>query len=327
MKVSYTNIWWRQIVSSSIFLFLYACDDGVSSTSLETGGDVVIAGEMTAGEMTAGEMTAGEMAAGEMTAGEMTAGEMLTPMCSPEWLSLTNEELTSSIYTILSENYIPLMPQADRGGSLNRYTTARSLMFTEIERREGRGGELGVYTIYTNYFVSLAPQSEPDHAEVNCEHTWPRSRLSDEETPLYEHQQSDLHHLFPARSPINSLRGSNYFGEPDFVMEDRYDPAVSGVDDEGNTVFSPMPERRGDVARVIFYMSLRWGLDIPAHEEETLRAWHEADPVNGWELERNQRIETYQGNRNPFIDCPQLVNLIDDFSTHSYAEQEQLPSP
>ena len=110
-------------------------------------------------------------------------------------------------------------------------------------------------------------------------------------------------------------------------MEDDFAPALSGQDNEGHTVFLPIEERRGDVARVIFYMSVRWGLDIPAHEEENLRRWHLADPVNQWEIERNLRIEARQGNRNPFIDCPELVERIDDFTTHSYAEQENLPLP
>ena len=286
-----------------------------------------VAGEQVAGERVAGEEIAGEQVAGEQVAGEEMAGELAAAVCPEEWLELNDEVLISNIYDQLAAAYQPIIPEADLGGNINRYTTARALMFTDIERRENNDGQFGVYTIYTNYFVPLAEQTEPDHAEVNCEHTWPRSRLYEAEPTLYEHQQSDLHHLLPARAVINSLRGSNRFGEPTFVMEDRYDPALSGQDSDGHSVFAPMPRRRGDVARIIFYMSVRWGLDIIAHEEDTLRSWHESDPVDAWEQERNQRIEAYQGNRNPFIDCPQLVNLIADFTQHGFAEQESLPTP
>ncbi len=288
------------------------------------------AGEITAGEMTAGEMTAGEMTAGEMTAGEMTAGEMMTLVqCEMTWLALTDDSLVEALYRNVSETYEPIIPGEDLGGNINRYTTARSIMFSEIERRENQAMELGIYTIYTNLFTALPPNTEPDHGDVNCEHTWPRSRLidEDEEPTLYSHQQSDLHHLLPARSVINSLRGSDRFGEPAYVMEDQYAPAVSGQDSDGHNLFSLIEVRRGDVARVIFYMSIRWGLDIIDYEEQTLRSWHLADPVDNWERERNTRIASYQGNRNPFIDCPELVDRIDDFVVHSYSTLETLPTP
>ena len=248
-------------------------------------------------------------------------------MCDLEWLTLSDEELKRSVYDQLASSYLPISPEVDLGGNINRYTTARALMFKEVERREGPDEQLGVYTVYTNMFTSLPPDTEPDHSEVNCEHTWPRSRLAEEETSLYQHQQSDLHHLLPARALVNSLRGSNHFGEPTYVMEDDYAPVLSGQDQDGHTVFLPISERRGDVARVIFYMSMRWGLDIPAYEEEYLRLWHLTDPVNAWEIERNQRVEVLQGNRNSFVDCPELVERIDDFTTHTYAEQENLPLP
>ena len=292
----------------------------------------MLAGEVEAGEMFAGEVEAGEMIAGEVQAGEIMAGEMMggSPivMCEPEWLELEADLLPQTIYNRLAETYQEITPTPDLGGNLNRYTTARAFMFSQVERRNGPNEELGVYTIYTQYFTPLAPNSEPDHSEVNCEHTWPRSRLiNDEDSAHYQHQQSDLHHLLPARSVVNSLRGSQYFGEPMYAVNREYRPALSGQDSDGRNVFLPIDERRGDVARVIFYMSLRWGLDIPAHEEDNLRAWHVADPVDAWEMERNQRIQDLQGNRNPFIDCPDLVALINDFTSHNYAEQEVLSLP
>jgi endonuclease I len=43
---------------------------------------------------------------------------------------------------------------------------------------------------------------------------------------------------------------------------------------------------------------------------EVLLAWHELDPVDDFEMNRNDLIETYQGNRNPFIDHPEFVDKI-----------------
>ena len=55
------------------------------------------------------------------------------------------------------------------------------------------------------------------------------------------------------------------------------------------------------------------GLPISADEETILRQWHREDSVQSVEHEKNDVIESLQGNRNPFIDCPSLVDQIDDF--------------
>jgi endonuclease I len=78
---------------------------------------------------------------------------------------------------------------------------------------------------------------------------------------------------------------------------------------------------RGDVARILFYMAIRYdGLtlkDVLGDAENTamgklstLLRWNAEDGVDDFERQRNNRIYSYQGNRNPFIDFPKLADAI-----------------
>ncbi|PKK86896.1 MAG: hypothetical protein CVV63_03100, partial [Tenericutes bacterium HGW-Tenericutes-8] len=87
-----------------------------------------------------------------------------------------------------------------------------------------------------------------------------------------------------------------------------------------------LPDRteiRGDIARILFYMDIRYdnlklvylsGSQTPAKYQmgdlATLLAWHVMDPVDDFEMNRNNVIYGYQNNRNPFIDHPELVSYI-----------------
>lgn len=244
---------------------------------------------------------------------DQAAPDMAPPpdLCA-RWDAVADGALVQAIHGELVETYRPIRPEADLGGTLNRYTTARHAMFVDVERPI-RGN--GVECVYTGRFVATGPDAEPDHADVNAEHVWPRSRMHpDEDGPLYEHQQSDVHHLYPSDSGANSTRGSLPFG---VVVGDRnldFLPAVEGVDRHGDRVFEPRDERKGDIARAVLYFSIRWGRGIGPNEEAALRAWVISDPVDDRERQRNALVEQVQGNRNPFVDCPELVPRIADFA-------------
>jgi endonuclease I len=91
--------------------------------------------------------------------------------------------------------------------------------------------------------------------------------------------------------------------------------------------FEPPDEVKGDLARAYFYMSIRYmhqfqccqnnavaGARIQAPLEAVLRRWHRQDPVDAREHERARRIaQDWQGNVNPFILFPELVDRIEDF--------------
>ena len=246
------------------------------------------------------------------------------------WSNIADQRLMSDLHDQLSRQYRPVEVQNDLGGNPNRYTTARGLMFTQVERYRSPQGGMVVECVYTGT-TSPAPATEdPDREQINCEHVMPRSRMADEDVQpnLYSHMESDSHNLLPSTPGANSSRGSLTYGN---VSSDRnldHMPSVIGRDAEGNNVFEVRRERRGDIARTIFYFSVRWGIDIGAAEEETLRRWNREDLPDGREQARNDAVQELQGNRNPFIDCPSLVDRIDDFRYFDIRDRENsLPQP
>lgn len=252
-----------------------------------------------------------------------------TPITCATWDPVDNAALLTELHRALSESYRSIQVENDLGGHPNRYTTARHLMFSEVEWFVNDGGEGGVECVYTGFFQAVERGTEPDNNVVNCEHTWPRARMDpDRSSILYSHQQSDLNILLPSQSGANSLRGDLPFGEPVSGINSDYFPARAGLDAQGNRVFEPRPERRGDVARITFYFATRWGKDIGADEEAVLRAWAAADPVDDRERDRNNAVESLQGNRNPYVDCPDLLGRVPVFDEFPILDtNETLPAP
>ena len=192
---------------------------------------------------------------------------------------------------------------SDRG-----YNAARNFMFETLEVRDD--GKLEC--VYTADRVAPDGTNTPGD-QFNTEHTWPQSRGADTEPA-----RSDVHHLFPADQVANSARANYEFGHVD-CDESTCDWHRGGsflgpsADDSRDPVFEVRQERRGDVARVILYFSLRYDEAISSEEEAVLRHWHCEDPPDDYERTRNNNIETFQNNRNPFIDRPDFVERIEEF--------------
>lgn len=179
-------------------------------------------------------------------------------------------------------------------------------------------GEYGVKDIYCQkirWSKDFASDSKPGPGViptdkvVNAEHTWPQSKFSrnfDKET-----QKSDMHHLFPTDSQMNSDRGNHNFGE---VVQDtkklKCEGARLGRSAKGDLIFEPPQVHKGNVARALFYFSVRYELLIPGEMEEALRKWNKEDPVDEEEARRNEEIFKLQGTRNPFIDNPDLADRL-----------------
>lgn len=159
----------------------------------------------------------------------------------------------------------------------------------------------------------------------NREHVWAKSHgFPSSSQPPY----SDAHHLRPCNSKLNSTRGNLHFG----TVEDG-----ATLDDDGNKLgakfFEPADDYKGDVARIIFYMDVRYDGDADKEPDlvvandnlgtkkgkvtvarfgklSDLLRWNQEDPVDDIERRRNETIYGYQNNRNPFIDHPEFASKI-----------------
>ncbi|MER6181494.1 endonuclease [Streptomyces sp. NPDC001652] len=158
-----------------------------------------------------------------------------------------------------------------------------------------------------------------DVGDWNREHTWAKSHGDFGEAIG---PGTDLHHLRACDVTINSTRGNLDFDNGGSTVTNG---GGSTVDSDS---FAPRAADRGDVARIILYMAVRYEGDdgwpnLEPNEKvangsapymgklAVLKAWNEADPPSAFEERRNQVIyDTYQHNRNPFIDHPEWVEAI-----------------
>jgi deoxyribonuclease-1 len=194
------------------------------------------------------------------------------------------------------------------------YTQARRLLFGRLHSTLDSQGRLIAKDVYCESAIPVDKDDQlPDPALANTEHTWPQSRFS-RNFPK-ETQKTDLHILFPVVAKANSLRSNFAFG--DVVSElrsvcpqSRLGFSASGTSEK---IFEPPSEHKGNAARAIFYFSVRYKMPVAAEQEASLKAWNRQDPVDESERQRNQAIFTYQRDRNPFVDYPQLIDRISDF--------------
>lgn len=194
---------------------------------------------------------------------------------------------------------------------------SKKYLFGVIDLKKDHNGYY-VFDVYCHKKVraNVGVKKIPTNEIMNTEHTWPQSKGSKREPA-----RGDLHHLFPTDSRANSARGNYPFAEVKGRDAHRtcsasqrgqaIDPSTGR--DTGIRAFSPPFRHRGNTARAMFYVSMKYGHKLSAIEEFYLRKWHKEDPVDSNEIKRNTAIMNAQGNRNPFIDFPALVNRIDNF--------------
>ena len=165
------------------------------------------------------------------------------------------------------------------------------------------------------------------------EHVWPKSRGFPEEK---QDGFTDLHHLRPADGNINGKHWNyGYDWGGDTVMDklaDGTEVLTEAKLDKSNHSFEPPDRAKGQVARMIFYMVVRYEPkdnvpdefmpDLILKDENnrvkepwigdlcTLLTWHNMFGPTDFERRRNDRVMELQGNRNPFIDEPGWANLI-----------------
>ena len=160
----------------------------------------------------------------------------------------------------------------------------------------------------------------------NREHSWPKSWFGSLTTP-----ECDLHHIFPTDGFVNAQRSNFPFGEVQSASWTSRNGSKLGTCKSSlgysGTVFEPIDAYKGDFARALMYMSVRyygednnWGSSDMTNKSEILpwaiamlMDWNEQDPVSQKEIDRNNAIYTdYQHNRNPFIDHPEYARMIWD---------------
>ena len=167
----------------------------------------------------------------------------------------------------------------------------------------------------------------------NREHLWPKSWLggSEESVP-----GRDLHHIFPTDGYVNAERSNYPFGEVNstpttttFQNGSKLGNCKSSLG-YTNKVFEPIDDYKGDIARALMYMSVRyygedddWGTSGMTNKSEILPwaltmllRWSDQDPVSQKEIDRNNAVYTIQHNRNPFIDHPEYARAIWDPNWH-----------
>jgi len=160
----------------------------------------------------------------------------------------------------------------------------------------------------------------------NREHSWPKVTFGGSTSSV---PGTDGHHAIPTDGYVNNKRSDYSYGEVGTASwtsqnGSKLGSARSGLGFTG-TVFEVIDAYKGDIARMHFYMSLRYynnslfascdwanaGAKLKPWYATMLKSWAAKDPVSAKEIARNSAVQAYQGNRNPFIDYPELINLID----------------
>ena len=155
----------------------------------------------------------------------------------------------------------------------------------------------------------------------NREHTWPNSLSNSGSNNSPKGREADIMILYAADPTENSTRNNHPYGEGSGY----YDPLYGYNGDDGTNTKRSL-NVRGDVARAILYIYVRYGTDATYNDGalnymwaedggvfqnlDTLLSWMESDPVDTWEMGRNDAVESITGTRNVFIDYPELAFLL-----------------
>lgn len=198
--------------------------------------------------------------------------------------------------------------------------------FWSTDRNATDNSVIDMYSNNKRYFNPSDTTASVTDCDI--EHMFPNSWFGGEDGN--KHAYCDLHHLVPADYSANRSKSNNGPGVP---TDTTFNNAVwvNGKDANRDNlvVFCPPDQYKGDFARAFFYIATTYGdtavwqtdNSVPHmtnsdwHEflsdtRDLLLSWHRQDPVSEKELIRNNTVYSLQGNRNPFIDYPCLVEYI-----------------
>ncbi|MBU6157900.1 MAG: endonuclease [Bacteroidetes bacterium] len=237
--------------------------------------------------------------------------------------------LKSALFNIIAANNKPLLyadvltahPRTDK----RRNDANTADIVWDIYSDNPNGEEPYTFTFDKNRCGQYAKEGDC----FNREHLFPVSWFNDE-LPM----KADLNHIFPTDGLVNGMRANFPFGEVKNSSNITRNGGKLGTGDNfgyTGTVFEPINEYKGDIARALFYMAVRYesqiagwksnanadnilnGTSYPAFDDWSIRLlykWHVQDPVSQKEKNRNDSVYVILGNRNPFIDQPEWVYEI-----------------
>lgn len=182
----------------------------------------------------------------------------------------------------------------------------------------------GIYDIYSKKcWTPGGGQCGTYRKEGDCynrEHSWPKSWWNRLKNEAY----SDMFHVMPSDGYVNGRRSSFPFGEvssPTYTSSEGHKVGRCSTPGFSGTCFEPTDRTKGVVARGHLYMTIRYANEFGCCDKEgvsyselkpwyrdLILKWHNNFPPEAWEQEFNSRTMSWQKNRNPFIDYPEIAS-------------------
>lgn len=216
--------------------------------------------------------------------------------------SLTEAELLAALRNLMTATH----------KYKSTYAESRDL----ATKTDCEGGDGKIVLLYTSSKVEFSDFIGSGSIGWNREHVWPKSLGGFDNSGA----GADLHHVRPDDVTTNAKRGNLKFGNVTGGSEVKGSSLVSGAlgGYSAGGYFEPLDNVKGDVARICLYVYVRYGAEFSKCSSITnvfesvdiLLEWCESDPVDTWEMGRNEVVGKIQGNRNVFIDYPEYAWLI-----------------
>ncbi|MCV9386913.1 endonuclease [Reichenbachiella ulvae] len=209
--------------------------------------------------------------------------------------------------------------QIIRGHKVRTYGEFRDTILPTLD--EDPDNSDNIILFYKNASIpkaNFASNNQPDY--WNREHTWAKSHGFPD---LADTAYTDVHNLRPSDASVNTSKSNKDFNVVDHTVANEEGEAPDTY--TNGDFWEPRDEIKGDVARILFYMSTRYESDFLDLELVdrisysgdpefgvlyTMLQWHENDPVDQYEIDRHEGAYGFQENRNPFIDHPEWVGEI-----------------
>jgi endonuclease I len=246
----------------------------------------------------------------------------------------TGYALKTQLKTIITNNHSPI----SYGGLWELYKNAPDAFNDNWYEKDGSTTLLDIYSEIPNgkddynYTAGIEQCGSESYSQegkcYNREHLIPQSVFNGD-MPMY----SDAFHIWPTDGVVNGRRSNHPFGKVGNATWSSRNGSKLGANNNSGysqgysgTVFEPINEFKGDIARAYFYFATRyedqvnsWNYDMFNNTKNQvftdtfkniLLTWNTIDPVSEREIALNEAIYAAQGNRNPYIDHPEWIEAI-----------------